>query len=64
MALVAWVMAMVPAMASVASVAWAMAMVPAMALGAMEAMDTSVPFSMADIDPQDFTENRLYAIIC
>lgn len=65
MALVAWVMAMVPAMAlgaSVASVAWAMAMAPAMALGAMVAMATSVPLSMADTDPRDFTENMQSAI--
>lgn len=60
MALVAWVMAMVPAMALVAlvaSVAWAMAMAPAMALGAMVAMATSIPLSMADTDPRDFMEN-------
>jgi hypothetical protein len=47
------------AMALVASGAWAMAMVLAMALGAMEvvAVATSIPPSMADTGPQDFTEN-------
>lgn len=44
------------AMALVALVAWAMAMVPAMVLGAMVAMDTSVLLSMADTGPQDFTD--------
>lgn len=62
MALVAWVMAMVLATALVASVAWGMAMAPAMALGAMVAMATSVPLSMADTDPQNFTENMQSAI--
>jgi hypothetical protein len=46
-------------MALVASGAWAMALVLAMALGAMEVVAgaTSVPLSMADTGPLDFTEN-------
>lgn len=49
---------MATTMALVALVAWAMAMVPAMALGAMVVMYVTsfVPLSMEDISPLDFTE--------
>lgn len=49
---------MATTMALVTLVAWAMAVVPAMALGAMMVMDmtTFVSLSMEDISPLDFTE--------
>lgn len=47
------------ATASVASEAWAMAMAPVMAWEAIEVMAvaTSIPLSMEDICPLDFSKN-------
>ena len=49
-------------MALVVLVAWAMAMVPAMVLEAMVVMAvaTSIPLSMEDTGPLGFTENIVY----